>query len=267
MGEAFIKGSGKRPLRFSYTGGAQSYEMTVDENGKDWEIKFKSSGKFYTLDNAKIDVFVVGGGGGGSARINHSGGAGGGGYTATQTGVPIYAGSTYNIIIGDGGAGRANQSSEQAGTGGTSSAFGVTANGGEGGYPRTHWYDWQTETNGLGGAGGSGGAGAAVPNGTIAKGGSDGTDGATNTDTDTAGTFNGGSGQGSPTRAFGEASGTLYSTGGDSRYNYTSSYPQSKSPNTGDGGDSGDYYNANSANTTYSGTNGGSGIVIIRNAR
>lgn len=89
-----------------------------------------------------------------------------------------------------------------------------------------------------GGNGGSGGAGYA--------GGEGGVDGGNGSGSGP------GMGQGTTTREFAEANGTLYSTGGAvNTYTVTPKYGE---PNTGDGGDGENY-------------NGGSGIVVIRNAR
>lgn len=112
--------------------------------------------------------------------------------------------------------------------GGTSRAFGLEASGGYKG------------VGSKGGAGGSGGAGEGHES--IA------TDGANG-----AGS-NGGKGQGTTTREFAEENGRLYASGGTGTNNHANKNPIY--PNTGDGGHCGGTYVA-----------GGSGIVIIRNAR
>ena len=111
--------------------------------------------------------------------------------------------------------------------GGRTSAFGSTAEGGKVG----------GNGRGNGGNGGSGGGG----NG--AAGGIDGANGLS------GGIFSGGTGQGSTTREFGESTGDLYASGGSG----DSSGATAGADNTGDGGDIGKA--------------GGSGIVVIRNAR
>lgn len=114
--------------------------------------------------------------------------------------------------------------------GGTSSAFNLSAEGGYAG------------SGNNGGAGGSGGAGKVAES--IATDGADGEKG--------SGT--GGKGQGTTTREFAEASGRLYASGGAGLVSYGNKYPVLA--NTGNGGHCGGTYVA-----------GGSGIVIIRNAR
>lgn len=152
--------------------------------------------------------------GGGGAGSSSSGG--GGGYTRTERGVYLLADQSYEVIVGAGG---------DRSDGGATSGFGYSVEGGRAG---SGYY---------GGAGGSGGSGY----GTV--GGVDGGDG----------TYNGGAGQGSTTREFEEADGTLYSTGGSMKDSDTDGVYYGE-PNTGDGGDSGHYA-------------GGSGIVVIRNVR
>ena len=111
--------------------------------------------------------------------------------------------------------------------GGNTSAFGVTAEGGKKG----------GSSFGNGGNGGSGGGGFK------AAGGIDGANGGT------SGPYRGGTGQGTTTREFGESTGDLYASGGSG----VASGATAGADNTGDGG----------------GTEkaGGSGIVVIRNAR
>lgn len=111
--------------------------------------------------------------------------------------------------------------------GGSTSAFNATAEGGKVG----------GSSFGNGGNGGSGGGGFG------AAGGIDGANGSTNS------LYRGGTGQGTTTREFGEPTGNLYASGGSG----VSSGATAGADNTGDGGDNGKA--------------GGSGIVIIRNAR
>ena len=111
--------------------------------------------------------------------------------------------------------------------GGNTSAFGLTAEGGKVG----------GKALGAGGNGGSGGGGY------NAAGGIDGANGSANN------IYRGGTGQGTTTREFGESTGDLYASGGSGVY----SEATAGADNTGDGGDNGKA--------------GGSGIVVIRNAR
>ena len=228
---------------FTYTG---SYEI-VDDNGKpitqsteNWKIRFLTSGTltFKELRGAEsgIDVFLVGGGGSGGNGVwsegyvqdGRRGGGGGSGYTATYKNVSVSIGSGYTISIGAGGG----SASGSAGLkGGNTTAFGKTASGGEG-----------TKGDGTGKYGGNGGSGGGNEN---YDGGSNGANGG----------GNGGTGQGTTTREFGAASGTLYATGGSGKSFHNGG------ANTGDGGSGGMY------SETVKGGKGGSGIVIIRNAR
>ena len=174
-----------------------------------------------------VDLFLVGGGGSG----RYSGG--GGGYTQTIRKVPITLNNGYVITIGSGGNADEN--------GGSSSAFGYSVSGGKTGY-----YD--------GGAGGSGG-GSVFRKQELAPaetGGSDGSNGG-------AGQYNGGVGQGRTTREFGEATGKLYAggAGGGGAGGRMGSEGSTGEANTGGGG----------GGTSGLHFAGGSGIVIIRNAR
>ena len=166
---------------FTYTG---DYEIVNDSDEPitvsqdNWKIRFLTSGTltFTNLNGAEngIDVFLVGGGGNGETIRGARGG--GGGYTKTVKGVSIAIATPYTVTIGA--------------SSGTSSAFGASANGASGA------------------DGGSGGGGGGSSSGTSGNGGSNGGNG-------TAGNVsNGGTGQGTTTREFGESTGKLYSGGG-----------------------------------------------------
>lgn len=219
---------------FTYTG---SYEILNDSDtaisatSGNWKIRFLTSGtlKITELNSTEdgIDVFCVGGGGdggpGGSCGEGDmtDGGGGGGGYTKTSKGVSVKANNSYSIVIGS--------------SGGKSSGFGVSASGGdEGG-----WTSWGGFAECAGGDGGSGGGA------TDCYGGTDGGDG------EDGSRLNGGSGQGSTTREFGESSGRLYASGGNGYGG------KDGAANTGNGG-GGEY---------GGGGSGGSGVVVIRNKR
>ena len=220
---------------FTYTG---DYEIVDDDDNPitvsdgNWKIRFLTSGTltFTELNGAEngIDVFLVGGGGNGSdsywnpdSSMNMPGAGGGGGYTATNAGVSVQLGKTYQIVVGS--------------AGGNTTAFSFTAACGKNATKTSRgWAD--------GGDGGSGGGGC------YGTGGTDGADGVGSTYT------NAGKGQGTTTREFGDANGTLYSTGGDGGKGTAGKQ------NTGNGG-------AGAKNDGSSGGSGGSGIVIIRNAR
>lgn len=224
--------------KFKYTG---SYEY-IDDGGGNWRIKFLTSGVFRPLTNLRVDAFLVGGGAGG---INNGGSGGGGGYTNTVKNISIPYGGDYDITIGAGGA--------PSGNGGETSGFGLTAAGGSG-------------KNG-----GSGGGAFGAPGGAGGSNGSNGSNGQFLV------TINkGGTGQGTTTREFGEASGDLYSGGGGggcSRSDLSSSGGLGGGGNgvgSGNGGN-GQENTGGGGGGTYKADNkggyGGSGIVIIRNAR
>lgn len=226
---------------------------------------FTSSTTFTVPSNVnKIDLFSVGGGGNGGRRTEkgsneYTGGGGGGGYTTTLKDVNVSPNSTIQIIVGAG----------------ESSSYFVINNiqkciakgGGRGG--DSHW-----PSAGAGGSGGGapGWIGTGGSNPTIGggSGGSNGNNGET-----LFGGSDGGFGQGTTTRAFGESTGTLYAggggggamnapggaggTGGGGKGGGNWSSPVKPTPNTGGGGGGqGEYY----GDMTNSG--GASGICLIR---
>lgn len=233
---------------FTYTG---DYEIVDDSDEPiedfagwkaNWKIRFLTSGELTITNmygwNGYIDAFLVGGGG--PSGGNNSGtGGGAGGYTHTEKRIKIALLEKYNISIGSGSSGMNSD-------GGTTMAFSKTAAGGK--HIGDNW------TNG-----GNGGCGGAGPRG--GNGGSDGGNGTSGGSNST-----GGKGQGTTTREFGELSGKLYAGGGGSSNGGLpgegggGASQQKGEDNTGGGGGgapSGDY-------KIYA---GGSGIVIIRNAR
>ncbi|EHF00053.1 glycine-rich domain-containing protein [Enterocloster citroniae] len=154
----------------------------------------------YTIQGFKYaDFFLVGGGGGG-----HLGG-GGSGRTTTKKGVSVNTGEVLAMTVGAGGA--------QQGNGGASSVSraGITiasASGGNAGGDN-------------GGSGGSGGGGCTIGATSPGDGGSDGSDGVTPKILGGGSGTSGGTGQKTTTRAWGDASGTVYSgagAGGNSWY-------------------------------------------------
>lgn len=218
---------------FTYTG---DYYIEYDSTNDYWKIKFLTSGTFKPLKAMTVDVFLVGGGAGGSAGgIANEAPGGGGGYTTTTKKVSLTKNTSYSIVIGDGGA--------RASNGGDTSAFSSSAGGGKKGTG--------SSSSATGGDGGSGGAGSGSNDGEL--GGTDGANGGGSTGRQ-------GKGQGTTTREFGESTGRLYSTGGASGnyINNNSSYIDTGSKNTGDGG--------SGSRSQYPGK-GGSGIVVIRTAR
>lgn len=224
---------------FTYTG---DYEIVNDSDEPitvsqdNWKIRFLTSGTltFTNLNGAEdgIDVFLVGGGGNGETIRGARGG--GGGYTKTVKGVSIAIATPYTVTIGA--------------SSGTSSAFGASANGASGAN------------------GGSGGGGGGSSSGTSGNGGSNGGNG-------TAGNVsNGGTGQGTTTREFGESTGKLYSGGGGGSAAYAGAAGDSTAgagANFGGAAKNGVANTGGGGGAAYSGTagRGGSGIAIIRNAR
>ena len=222
---------------FTYTG----LYSTVDDGDGNWRIKFLSSGVLTLDESVSVDVFLVGGGASGSpgGGSGYNGGGGGAGYTTTQKGVTLVAGTEYEIQIGSGGEASSTYGSPGY-DGGATIAFTLAAGGGSTG--STYLY---------GGNGGSGGAGGRSDS---ASGGEDGANGGGSSPY-------AGTGQGTTTREFGEESGTLYATGGDS--GKASGSVAAGAANTGDGGDG----SLQSGNNGVASGAGGSGIVVIRNAR
>lgn len=259
---------------FTYTGDWEAVnddDDLITETTGNWKVRFLTSGvlKFTELRGAEngIDVFAVGGGGGGGLA-SYAGG-GGGGFCKTVKNVSVSTDIEYIITIGAGGAQNAD--------GGSTTAFGSSVSGG-----------YKGNTNGTGGNGGSGGGGNGYGTGTMfaGAGGSDGGNGETGKETEAGGlTKAGGTGQGTTTREFG--TGALYAgggggasraknstggqggqggggQGGGGKDNDGSDIPgENGMTNTGGGGGG----ISNWQNSGRIGTNGGSGIVVIRNAR
>lgn len=245
----------------------------------DWELQLKTSGTLTVTDlgacEGLVDIFLVGGGGGGgsigsggytgyndgttsiSCYYCRGSGGGGGGYTKIQKSVSLAANTQYAVTIGAGGsAGGGNGGATKIVVGSTT----YTANGGNG------------SSNQTGGSGGSGGGGGGVDAYSGGAGGTNGGNGSAGTASGmtTLGPGSGGTGQGTTTRAFGDSSGTLYSTGGGGGGGYNAGTSGSGSQantggntaNTGNGGKGGGYNSGGGSPTA-----GGSGIVIIRNHR
>lgn len=240
---------------FTYSG---DYEIVDDSDTPitattgNWKIRFLTSGtlRFSSLSGASdgIDIFCVGGGGG-----SNNGGSGGcGGYTSTVSGVTVTENTDYTISVGAGGAVDAS---------GGDSAFGDLASASGGGTGCT-----------AGGSGGGGG-GYRTTDGNGKTGGAGGSDGADGVNGYGTATTKNGTGQGTTTREFGESGGTLYSGGGGG-----AAYVSTDTPGAGGAGGGGNGGTRNGASGGNGGTNtggggggyngvGGSGIVIIRNAR
>ena len=269
-------------------GGYGSYNnQAVYLTDPNWNVQFLSSGYltiYYLTSN--VDVHVVGGGGGGGgAGPNFRAGGGGGGYTSTARNIGI---SSCSVTIGGGGSGGGV---DKAGGAGGTSAFGPWVAAGGGGGGKSDLDD--SGSTGKGGNGGSGGGGSGIGwNSECAKGGAGGSNGGNGQAAQhwKYNYSNGGRGQGSSTRDFGD--GTLRAGGGGGR-NGSDDCASSRGPGGDGGGGSGAWYKksenspctderkARAGSDNYGGgggggagrdscrygARGGSGIVIIRNAR
>lgn len=279
---------------YTYTG----EHLLIDDGDGHWRVKLTSSGVIENLgEDLKIDIFAVGGGGGGSGR----GFGGCGGFTQTVKGVTISKNQRIEVLIGSGGASGYGNTSGTSGTirgldGGTSK-FGdlCTANGGQGGP-----YSSKNSPHSVFRGGSGGGAAAensSSSNNNAGAGGTDGGNGgsANNTYTDGSGSWTeqGGIGQGSTTREFGEAGADLYAGGGGGGVLRPGSSvgqpgaggggsptlataggvtgnvynsPRGGNPGGGYGGGGGGTWNNSASSDSRYGV-GAQGIVIIRDAR
>lgn len=280
--------------KYTYTG---DDTLIKDENDH-WRVKLTSSGVIENLgEDLKIDIFAVGGGGGGSGQ----GFGGCGGFTQTVKGVTISKNQRIEVFIGSGGASGYGSTTGPSGTirgldGGTSK-FGdlCVANGGQGG-PYSSKNSPHSSFRG-GSGGGAPAQNSSRSNNNAGAGGTDGGNGgsANNTYTDGSGSWTeqGGIGQESTTREFGEAGADLYAGGGGGgvlRPGSSTGQPGaggSGSPTLATpGGVTGTVYNSprgGNAGGGYGGGGGGTwnnsassdsrygvgaqGIVIIRDAR
>lgn len=230
---------GAEPFSMNYTGNC-SFK---DEGEKNWIINLLTSGEISFSKTTLIDAFLVGAGGGGSASYSNDafergGGAGGGGYVLTLKKITVTSIAS-EIIIGQG---------KNGDEGGTTFAFDNKAEGGKPG----------SSHNG-GGGGNRGGNGWILNYGSSSW-----------TNSTIGESYGGGS-----TCSFGEGNSNgcykgnnyAYAAGGNGSYVYQkakgSGHIAGESsdinglPNTGGGGGGSDYDKST----------GGSGIVIIRNAR
>ena len=93
----------------------------------------------------KIGVLVIGGGGAGAAYIAEDRGVANGGASGYSVSfiMEVTPGESYSVVIGAGGVSATADSSDDyvhGGNGGSSSFNGITADGGEGGFPSTGNY-------------------------------------------------------------------------------------------------------------------------------
>lgn len=263
---------GKPKLKFTYTG---DYVVR-----KDGVVELRNSGTLVFLEPAVIDIFMVGGGGKGGRCVTTLSpayytacGGGGGGYTRTIKRLTVQG--SYEISIGAG--------SITANVDGGSTAWGsaYTVVGGK----SSSELPSAPVTASKGSQGGSGGGGGVISNSDYGTGGSDGNDG----EQGYQGYIAGGTGQGSTTREFGEATGKLYAGGGGGGRYMSSQTPIVSMGGPGGGGAGGwagstsgqlQAPTAGGANTGgggggaaanyeggMQGGSGGSGIVCFREAQ
>ena len=267
---------GTSPYYIVYTG-----KCTVIDDGNDnWRVEFLTSGTLTLSKAVKVDIHAVGGGGSGAARglTNYGSGGGGGGYVNTIFATDVASGE-YDITIGAGGNSVTSTGGAYTGVDGIdggSSSFGsiCSAAGGKGG---TYNDGSAVYSCGIGGAGGSGGGGGAKASGGI--GGSGGTNGGNGEEGSTTDSGAGGTGSGVTTRDFGETTGTLRSGGGagsgrsaggiagDSTAGDGAKAGTAGSGIANYGGGGGGAGGSSSSDSGCTSGAGGSGIVIIRNAR
>lgn len=270
---------GGAAVKFTYTG-----EYNVRDDGV---VELLTSGTIVFLEPAVIDVFCVGGGGAGStpyASGSYGSGGGGGGYTAIAR--KLNVSGSLEVTIGEGGKRSANDTYTPAGA----TSFGnlCTANGGKNGFVQNPIYGYD-QLDCYGAAGGSGGGGGVSSNSDYGTGGSDGQNGEDGYSSSSRVNVQGGAGQGSSTREFGEATGKLYAGGGGGGRFMSSATPVVSMGGAGGGGSGGWYstvaYQAaaggvantgggggggaqySSSSYRVKGASGGSGIVCFRAAK
>lgn len=189
---------GKPKIKFTYTG---DYVVR-----KDGVVELLTSGTIVFLEPKVIDLFMVGGGGAGGSGVSGSVisgfGGGGGGYTKTVKSVNIDINTGIPVVIGAGAV--PSTSATAPGDGGQSSFGDYTVAGGK---SPNLVSSTVGNTASPGAAGGSGGGGGRYAVSTGGTGGSDGDNGED-------ATKEGGAGQASTTREFGEPTGKLYAAGG-----------------------------------------------------
>lgn len=237
----------KKPPVFTYTGQYELFTDTRADGTVDWELVLKTSG-ILTFSRVvdKVDLFLVGGGKPGTSGAYSGswstgyarGGAGGtGGERVTQTNVDVQAGVAYAITVGD--------SNEATSALGSTARSGYGSSGGTGAYENASSMARDAATAATVGATsfsvlwntswlfGAGGGGGAAKAGNL-----------------------GGSASSSGAATGGGSGGTSSHRGG-----------YDGAANTGSGGGGGYAVNTQSDVDYGTGGAGGSGVVIIRNAR
>lgn len=256
------KSKKKLPPKYSYTGTAPLLYQTARADGTvDWELVFTGNCTIaFQRIVDKVDLFLVGGGapGGKAYQENYGarGGSGGrGGECKTVANVSVAAGVAYNIVVGSSG-----QASSALGS---SASSGAGAVGATGSFARTASQGGTASYDGTAGSNGTtafGGQATQYKNGwRYGPGGGGGDAFARNA-----------SGQQEISNANGGAPGNNGATdagamGGDLS-NHTVGYPGDA--NTGEGGGGGAGFRDQLYGDDWNnGGAGGSGIVMMRNAR
>lgn len=258
-----------RAWNYMFTNYGRIYGNYLDQSASNVQIKglqvFTGSTTWYVPAGVRsLDIFTVGGGGGAGAasynydsyEVTYSEG-GGSGFTATHKSLSVNPGTAVYVYVGQGGVGGRTMYYDGA-PGGASY---VTINGANYAYSRGGNYPSSKYIVGNGGSGGGVGYSAA-------PGGYDGSNGFYWTGTQVDSNRNSNQGQKRTTRAFGEASNTLYAGGGGG-----GSGPGGpggggaggiNKGNPGASGTGGGGGGTECQSGTSTGGNGGSGIVIIR---
>ena len=254
---------------------------------------FTSSGNFVLTKSIACEYLVIAGGGGGGGNDggqDFSGGAGGGGAGGYRTGTVTPSANTHTVTVGGGGAG--NNSAAAGGDGGNSAFGSIVSNGGGGGAGVNNagsngrnggsgggaggddgstTFTGGSATSGQGNAGGNaggsvsnagggGGGGAGAAGETAANGfaGGDGGVGLTNSINGSSAVWAGGGGG---SVGAGSDKGVGGAGGGGNGAARNTSNSTAGGTNTGGGGGAGADSNVTSEKA---GSNGGSGIVIVR---
>ena len=233
-----------KPIEYSGTYGTNGFYLsfagggimsatggTITTDG-DYKVNsFTADGTFTPSADGYVEYLIIGGGGGGGQEGGGPGG-GAGGYLTGM--IPVTASTAYSIVVGDGGAGGSSGSATPGANGEDSTAFGLTAEGGGGGYTNN------TSRAGGSGSGGSGNTARAGGSGTAGQGNAGGPGG--------DGTWYGGGGGGA-----GAVGGTPSGGGGNGGAGLASSITGSSVTRAGGGGGG----THQSGNTSSGGSGGG----------
>lgn len=271
------------------------YGGNKTENASHIFHKFTSTGDFVnTLPNLGIEYLVASGGGGGSGEL----GAGGGGGGAVSTSATLAQDTTYRATIGGGGGGGRNSRPGTYGGNGGKSSFNGTAptGGGAGGYRYAGGKGGGSGggcgadlvsggaggTSGQGNAGGrvghrhdpyqgggGGGKGGAGKEGTLSQGAMRWPDGGVGISWH-GGNYAGGGGGAGPLRASGTANNSYYGRGWGGAGNgckETVIASHAGANTAGGGGGGSNSYVGYNQKTIGPGSNGGSGVVVLRYAK